>query len=508
MVQNDPMERPMRIRDISKEETGSLIFIVAIFSFIAVVAVLSLVLKKPRISTLEKRPLAALPALTPRAFFSGNYTRELSLHYSDTFPFRDQMLRYHHWYDDLKGFKYDDLKIYHAAPAPEEDEEEEDEASVEAVAKGSADDRRAAAVVELGGAWWRALLPSASAGLGSLWAQNPEKTGLQIPDLSGHEVPPKTAGNPDLKTAPVPDASTVAPRVEQAKNVVVYGNAAFYIYGGSTKTATRYAAVVSNAATVLANKARVYCLLVPTAIEIDLPSKYASCTNSQRTLMKHIFGSLQNVTSVDVYNSLVSHKGQYLYFRTDHHWTARGAYYAYEDFAKAVGYTPGPLSSYQEIEIGKFWGTLYAATRNSALGRHPDVVTAFKPAGSYTVTNYNEGGRKTGSGHIVYEYAKNLADKYVAFLVGDFAYIEIINNGTPKRDKKLLVLKESFGNVFVPFLAPDYKEIHVADIRHFPYGLASFVTAHGIDEVLIINNMFAASDTARIRELKKIVERN
>ncbi|MBU1510529.1 hypothetical protein KKD52_09230, partial [Myxococcota bacterium] len=77
---------------------------------------------------------------------------------------------------------------------------------------------------------------------------------------------------------------------------------------------------------------------------------------------------------------------------------------------------------------------------------------------------------------------------------------------TPKRDKKLLVLKESFGNAFVPFLAPDYKEVHVADIRNFPYGLHSFVVAHGIDEVLFINNLFAVSDRARIRELQKIVE--
>jgi len=466
------------VKTLPREETNALIYILVIYLFIATVGVLSLTLKKPVFSSLEKRQLAAFPTLTTGGYFSGRYTRELSLHYADTFPFRDKILRYQHLYEDLKGFKYEDIQIYHALPTAQDDEEED------------ADEHLTVKRPEP-----RLLV-----------ARTPEKTDRTATDAQGKEHHGGGGDDTDRKSALVPVTAPSTQKIERIENIVVLGSAAFYVYGGSTKTADRYATVVNKAATVLGSKAKVFCLLAPTAIEFNLPSRYQAFTNSQRTIMKHVFGHLQNVTNVDVYNNLVSHKAQYLYFRTDHHWTALGAYYAYEDFAKAAGYTPTPLASYKEIEIGKFWGTLYSTTRNSTLKENPDVVTAYKPAGNYKVTNYNEKGRSLGAGFLVYEKARNISDKYVAFLLGDYPYIQIINNGSPKRDKKLLVLKESFGNAFVPFLAPDYKEVHVADIRNFPYGLHSFVVAHGIDEVLFINNLFAVSDRARIRELQKIVE--
>lgn len=148
---------------------------------------------------------------------------------------------------------------------------------------------------------------------------------------------------------------------------------------------------------------------------------------------------------------------------------------------------------------------MYAATRSSALARHSDTVTAYKPAGRYTVKNFDSAGRPAGTGAIVLEAAKNMSDKFVAFITGDHPYIRIVNDGTPRRAKKLLVLKESFGNPFVTFLSPDFQEVHVADIRNFPYGLLDFVTSHGIHEFLIINNMFSVCDKDRIRNLQRIV---
>ncbi len=468
-------EKTLPMKTLSREESLARTYVLVVYFFIAFVGILSLTLEKPVFSSLEKRALAPLPTLTVDGYFSGRYTRALSLHYADTFPFRDKILRYQHLYEDLKGFKYEDIQIYHAPPSAQGGEEDDDEPL-------------------------DAIRPDPPL----MVARTPEKMDPTATDAQGKEH--HGGGDTDGKGALVPVPAPAAQKIERIENIVVVGSAAFYIYGGSSKTADRYAAVVNKAATVVGGKAKVFCLLAPTAIEFNLPSKYQAFTNSQRTIMKHVFGHLQNVTGVDVYNNLVSHRTQYLFFRTDHHWTALGAYYAYEDFAKSAGYTPTPLSSYKEIEIGKFWGTLYSSTRNSTLKENPDVVTAYKPAGTYKVTNYNEKGRSLGAGFLVYEKARNISDKYVAFLLGDYPYIAIINNGTPKRDKKLLVLKESFGNAFVPFLAPDYKEVHVGDIRNFPYGLSSFVTAHGIDEILIINNLFAVSDRARIRELQKIVE--
>jgi hypothetical protein len=223
--------------------------------------------------------------------------------------------------------------------------------------------------------------------------------------------------------------------------------------------------------------------------------------------MRHVFAGLREVRAVDVYEDLAVHRDEYLYYRTDHHWTALGAYHAYEGFARTLGYVANPMGAYRELDFGRFWGTLYGATRNSALARNPDRVKAWAPAGTYTVTNFNSAGRSLGEGDIIWEKARESGDKYMAFLQGDLPYIRIVNAGKPRRPAKLLVLKESFGNIFVPWLAPDFQEIHVGDIRTFPFGLASFVERHGIDEVLIINNLFAVCDKSRIRELQRIVER-
>ncbi len=483
----------LQLKALPAEELRSLAFVVVITTVLTAGGLMSLVHDKPSFSPLEKRRLAPVPSLNAKSWVSGRFTRGLSIHYADTFPFRDALLSHHHRFDEWKGFRYDDLKVYFQAPggpAAEDDDWGEDDPLADG---GFGWDSLAGGLVRRGTA------ARATPG-GTRLAQTTARPDPRAADGQVKGTP--GGGNPVVREVPSEDHR----KVEKLQNVVVYGDAAFYIYGGSTKSADRYAAVLNKAAAVLGTRAKVYSMMVPTAVEYYLPSKYRSFSNSQRDLMRHVFGRLQSVTAVDVYQALASHKDEYLYYRTDHHWTALGAFYAYEEFAKALGYKPNPLSAYQEIVIGKFWGTMYAATRSSALARHSDVVTAYKPAGRYTVKNFDSAGRSAGNGAIVLEAAKNMSDKFVAFITGDHPYIRIVNDGTPRRAKKLLVLKESFGNPFVPFLAPDFQEIHVADIRNFPYGLSDFVTSHGIHEVLILNNMFSVCDKDRIRNLQRIVE--
>ncbi len=428
----------------------------------------------------EKRSLAGFPDASAREVFSGRFFPAVSFWFADHFPARTAFLRTQSAVEPFKGVSWDSIRLYRHAVRPRHEEE------------WILSERE----IELWAQYWRerhAALPSPGQ-----------------PHPAEKKPLPMDAQRYPGKERPLASQASPAPEevhAERVENVFIYGNSGFYIFGGSNRNADRYARAISKAGALLKGTARVYCLPVPTAIEILLPARYRSVTTPQRPFMTRISGALQDATFIDIHTDLINNRQKYLYYRTDHHWTPLGAYVAYERFAAAAGYAPNPLTAYQEIPIGRYWGSLYAATHSRTLGAHPDDVVAYKPRGKYRVTLYNRQGKPRGSGDIIYEGAARMSDKYTAFLGGDEPCIEIVNLGKPKNPRKILIFKESFGNVFAPFLAPDYQEVHVADIRTFPFGLSSYVREHGIQEVLFINNMFAACDPYRVREIERIVER-
>lgn len=91
---------------------------------------------------------------------------------------------------------------------------------------------------------------------------------------------------------------------------------------------------------------KVYSLMAPTSIEFYAPKKYNSGkSHSQYQGINYIYGELKGITPVDAYPEIAAHTNEYLYFRSDHHWTARGAYYAYRAFAKTAGFTPVDINT-------------------------------------------------------------------------------------------------------------------------------------------------------------------
>ena len=106
-------------------------------------------------------------------------------------------------------------------------------------------------------------------------------------------------------------------------------------------------------------------MIVPTSIDIMLPesTRAGLNTDDQKKAIDYMYGSMLDETKkVNIYDILMSHNDEYLYFRTDHHWTALGAYYAYEEFAKAKGVKPLPLSKYEKVDFPDFLGSFYADT--------------------------------------------------------------------------------------------------------------------------------------------------
>lgn len=179
---------------------------------------------------------------------------------------------------------------------------------------------------------------------------------------------------------------------------------------------------------------------------------------------------------------LDAHKEEEIYYRTDHHWTTLGAWYAYEQYTKAVG---GDLQRAQGKKkfrcISKdFYGTTYAKINYA---RQADKIEIYEPEDKLRVV-YNMGEKKTKT---LYDFSfLKTADQYSVFTGGNQAVLEI--TGGIKNGKTLLLIKDSFANSILPFLAEDYEKLVVVDLRQLNVSGDRLLEMFSPTDILILYN--------------------
>ena len=179
---------------------------------------------------------------------------------------------------------------------------------------------------------------------------------------------------------------------------------------------------------------------------------------------------------------LDAHKEEEIYYRTDHHWTTLGAWYAYEQYTKAVG---GDLQRAQGKKkfrcISKdFYGTTYAKINYA---RQADKIEIYEPADKLRVV-YNMGEKKTKT---LYDFSfLKTADQYSVITGGNQAVLEI--TGGIKNGKTLLLIKDSFANSILPFLAEDYEKLVVVDLRQLNVSGDRLLEMFSPTDILILYN--------------------
>jgi hypothetical protein len=189
------------------------------------------------------------------------------------------------------------------------------------------------------------------------------------------------------------------------------------------------------------------------------------------------------VVKVNTYDALVAHNDEYIYFRTDHHWTALGAYYAYEAICEELGYEAAPLDSFEAWDQGDFEGSLYWKASNFRKLKL-DTLIAYVPPGDIEMMIYNNNGHGRAGELIQDMTARERNAKYSAFICSDNPLTEITNHSIPDGPSCILV-KDSFGNCLAPFLTQTYHKVYVVDYRKFNQaGLSWFVDQHDIDDIL------------------------
>ena len=162
-------------------------------------------------------------------------------------------------------------------------------------------------------------------------------------------------------------------------SLIEIGNRVMEPYGNAYKNMKAYADALNRLKAEMPDT-KAYCLMAPTAIEFYAPSKYnTGVSKSQYEGMCYIYEQLKDITPVNAYAEMAAHTDEYLYFRSDHHWTTLGAYYAYRTFAKVAGFTPVDKNTLQTGKLSPFLGLFYKDTKSTALSNDPDYVEYFIP---------------------------------------------------------------------------------------------------------------------------------
>ena len=233
---------------------------------------------------------------------------------------------------------------------------------------------------------------------------------------------------------------------------------------------------------------KISVMLVPSAANIladKLPANAPLL--DENPLMDSFFAEVGQVAEViDVREAFRANAQDYLYYRTDHHWTTDGAYLAYRTAADALGTGAFDPAAHTAVEVEGFTGTNYnkSLKHNTAA----DVLKYYELDNPLAIKQLlTDGSEYSSDEGGLYDLAKlDVRDKYAAFLRGNNGYSTIA--GDAENGRRILVIKDSYANCFVPFLTADFEQIDVVDLRFWKYNVETLIALFDYDEVLVLYN--------------------
>lgn len=298
----------------------------------------------------------------------------------------------------------------------------------------------------------------------------------------------------------------------------VWNSKAFELFGGDDMTAERYADIVNTLAGKLSGM-NVYSMVIPNHTEMGLPDRLIAggdddssgkaYTNSQADNIKAAYNKMDQtkVTPVNAYNYLSEHCNEYIYFDSDHHWTGLGSYYAYKAFVESQGLEALSLDTCTEMTIGGFTGTLSQMTS----GIKEDTVHYWQFPYTVTMDITDANGNVTNYDDPYFDEEASGTLTYGTFIYGDNPLTVLHSSSeNAQQGKKIAVVKESYGNAFVPYLSYNYEEVHVVDLRTFRNvssgDLAAYCRQNGITDVLFLNGIMSANTPERLDEMTTLCD--
>lgn len=280
-------------------------------------------------------------------------------------------------------------------------------------------------------------------------------------------------------------------------------------FHGLPERAAAYAAAVNRYRDLLPDTVRIYNMVIPTSTAFYCPPSGDAFTGAQLPAVERIYSALHpSVLRVDAFGALSSHIAEPVYLRTDHHWSPLGAYYAAQAFAQTAGTdTFLPLSAYDSCAIHGFVGSMYYFTKQAELRRNPETFVYYRPKNitvstTYVAYRFDKRRRVTGEsepfeGDFFLTYPEGSSRAYSTFMGGDTRLTTI--RTAARSGRRLMIIKDSYGNALPPFLFTTFDTIVVVDFRYYQGDIARRIASDHITDILIVNNLQHAyqANTAR-----------
>lgn len=242
------------------------------------------------------------------------------------------------------------------------------------------------------------------------------------------------------------------------------------------------------------DKQKLSFLLVPTSgfvMQEKLPKN--ARLFDQAKYIDQVQKAMKDYNFVDVRDTLMDHNDEYIYYKTDHHWTSAGACLAYDVWSERTG-------GEAETEDGLVKNVVSDKFRGSLYSKILDADSAYDEIWTYGLQKDDAFGSKDCTVTIdekqqldsIYDDEMlQKKDKYAYFLSGNYGQVHIQNQkAAPKaKGKNILIIKDSFANSFVPFVTQDYENIYMVDLRYYNGDMKSYLQEHNITDVLVLYNI-------------------
>ena len=420
-----------------KGHTVYIIFISAVFCSLAVVFTL---LPRSTYSELEKRDLKEFPDYSRDKLMDASFTKGVSEWFSDSQPYRDVFMSMSMLLKDASGIAVEEDNVKFHAAAPVKD------------------------------------VPS---------ERQTAEDGREVKAYENH----LTAED----NAKIADAGIII--VGTGKNV-----RALMAFGGEANGGTSYAEAANRYKKEFPD-VEVYCMVAPIAVDFYCPEKVRKSTKMQLPMINNIHSHLDpGVKAVDVYTPLGQHAAEPIYLRTDHHWAPLGAYYAAEKFAYVAKVPFKNLANYEKRTVHDFVGSMYGYSKDISLKRAPEDFEYYVPKNVEYTTEYTdykvgksfriESESAPAKGPFFYKFRDGNGSAYCTFMGSDKRLTHV--HTSTKNGRRLLILKDSYGNAIPGYLFYGFEDIHVVDFRYFNKNIKKYIRDNNITDILFANNTFNA----------------
>jgi len=321
------------------------------------------------------------------------------------------------------------------------------------------------------------------------------------------QVPVVTKTPPSPPKQISPPQSVAAPQntpLNVVGGVLLHDGQALFMFQGTDRGAQGYANAVNTWVELVAKKRAGMTstvVVTPTSSHFYLPpAARARTTSEAKNLAAMRDALLPEVRFADVIAEMEGHQDQPLFYKSDHHWTGLGAYYAYRAWAKAAGVTPLELSAFDKRSVPGVAGSFWSLTQAPEL-RHADKESHYyvPKTVKFDGMQYTGPQQKTP---VPQPFFAEKSRGYIVFLGGDIPLLA--SNTNAGTGRTALVIKNSYGNAFAPYLLPHFDRVVVLDYRYVSRNIQDIVETFGVTDLVFVNATITANSGAHQERMRQV----